>query len=69
MAADPDEPRSPEQQSNAGFGGRAPEPPGAGDASREADNERYGPLELTRVRKDDGRALILYSHDEQPAQP
>ncbi|HEX3433383.1 MAG TPA: hypothetical protein VHT25_04900 [Solirubrobacteraceae bacterium] len=26
--------------------------------------ERYGILELLRTRKDDGRALLLYSHDE-----
>jgi hypothetical protein len=69
MAADPDEPRSPEQQSDAGAGERAPAPPAAGEASREATDERYGPLELTRVRKDDGRSLILYSHDEQQPQP
>lgn len=26
--------------------------------------QRYGVLELLRTRKDDGRSLILYSHDE-----
>jgi hypothetical protein len=26
--------------------------------------QRYGMLELLRTRKDDGRSLILYSHDE-----
>jgi hypothetical protein len=29
-----------------------------------AQEERYGILTLTRMRKDDGRSLILYSHDE-----
>jgi hypothetical protein len=28
-----------------------------------APQERYGLLALARVRKDDGRSLILYSHD------
>jgi hypothetical protein len=32
--------------------------------------ERYGVLEIDRRRKEDGRALILYSHDETaPATP
>ncbi len=37
-------------------------PPGA---------ERYGPLQVLRTRKDDGRALSLYSRapGEQPASP
>jgi hypothetical protein len=26
--------------------------------------QRYGMVELLRMRKDDGRSLILYSHDE-----
>ena len=29
-----------------------------------AQEERYGILTLTRMRKDDGRSLLLYSHDE-----
>ena len=29
-----------------------------------AQQERYGILELLRTRKDDGRSLILYSHDD-----
>jgi hypothetical protein len=69
MAAGPDQPPSPEQPPNAGSAGRAPQPPRAGDASQEASGERYGPLGLTRIRKDDGRSLILYSHDEQQPQP
>jgi hypothetical protein len=27
-------------------------------------HERYGPLSLLRTRKDDGRALLLFSHAE-----
>jgi hypothetical protein len=29
-----------------------------------AQEERYGVLTLARFEKDDGRSLILYSHDE-----
>jgi hypothetical protein len=29
-----------------------------------AQEERYGVLSLARFEKDDGRSLILYSHDE-----
>jgi hypothetical protein len=35
-----------------------PEPPAGG--------ERYGPLELARSAKDDGRALISYRRAEDP---
>ena len=31
----------------------------------EAQAEHFGPVVLTRVRKDDGRALILYSHERE----
>jgi hypothetical protein len=35
------------------------------DPPREAGAEqRYGPLAIARVHKDDGRALILYGHAE-----
>jgi hypothetical protein len=30
----------------------------------EGTGERFGPLALARVGKDDGRALIIYSHEE-----
>jgi hypothetical protein len=33
-------------------------------APEPAPQERYGLLALARVGKDDGRSLILYSHDE-----
>jgi hypothetical protein len=31
----------------------------------ETQAEHFGPVVLTRVRKDDGRALILYSHERE----
>lgn len=33
-----------------------------------ARGEREGPLVISRLRKDDGRALILYSHASSEAQ-
>jgi hypothetical protein len=33
----------------------------AGDDPRQDANERYGPLEVQRLGKDDGRALIVYT--------
>lgn len=40
----------------------------AGSADQPPDErpaeERYGPLAIGRMSKDDGRSLILYSHDE-----
>ncbi|HEX3452331.1 MAG TPA: hypothetical protein VHS26_03440 [Solirubrobacteraceae bacterium] len=44
-----------------------PPEPGSGDPEGDptgaatGDDERYGPLVVQRTRKDDGRALILYS--------
>jgi hypothetical protein len=44
-----------------------PPQPGSGDPEVDptdaaaGDEERYGPLRVLRTRKDDGRALILYS--------
>jgi hypothetical protein len=37
------------------------EQPGSG-------GERVGPLELTRLRKEDGRALLVFARDEPAAQ-
>lgn len=31
----------------------------------ELQGERIGPLEIQRIEKDDGRALILYTHAER----
>ena len=57
MAADsdsPDRPGGPDSQSPAeqAEAGRPP--------------ERFGPLTVERHRKDDGRALILYTRTEDP---
>jgi hypothetical protein len=42
--------------------------PGGGETlarrGREDDRERFGPLAAARMDKDDGRALIIYSHEE-----
>jgi hypothetical protein len=45
----------------AGFSG--------GHADRDALAEDFGPLALQRVKKDDGRALILYSRAEPEPEP
>jgi hypothetical protein len=34
-------------------------------APDDATSERYGLVAIARMRKEDGRALILYSHDER----
>jgi len=34
------------------------------EGSTERGGERYGPVAITRLRKDDGRALILYRLEE-----
>jgi hypothetical protein len=39
---------------------------GSGADRDEAAVERYGPLEVRRLRKDDGRALIVYTRVEPP---
>lgn len=36
-------------------------PPGPADPAGDSPPVPYGPLELRRLRKDDGRALLLYS--------
>jgi hypothetical protein len=48
---------------------RIGEPAARGDRGRTGERfagtgERFGPLVLARVGKDDGRALIIYSHEE-----
>jgi hypothetical protein len=68
MSSGPAQPPSPEQPQSAGAKDRA------GAASDEQDgvelraDERTGPLTIMRVAKDDGRSLILYGHDESPAE-
>lgn len=44
------------EQAQAGGGG------GADGARAQPVHEQIGPLSIERLRKDDGRALILYSH-------
>ena len=38
--------------------------PRVGDATSGTEPERYGPLALDRLHKDDGRSLIIYSRAE-----
>ena len=46
-----------------------PGPPPPREAARTEPGpvERYGPLELRRLRKEDGRELIVYAHGRDPA--
>ena len=44
-------------------------PQGPASASGAPAVERYGPLELRRLVKDDGRALIVYERAESPSEP
>jgi hypothetical protein len=67
MVVGPVQPPSPQQPPDGRSSDRPP-PPGHEDAaSEQTSEERFGPLTITRVAKDDGRALSLYSHDEEPA--
>jgi hypothetical protein len=68
MAPGPAQPPPPEQPHDAPPGEGAQAPPRDGGAPGQAPDDRYGPLSLERVVKDDGRALILYGHDESPAE-
>ena len=44
-----------------GPGDDEPSPPEASAEHAGGEDELYGPLELERLRKDDGRALIVFS--------
>jgi len=44
-------------------GGPTEEPRDAGDASTAPQTEAYGVLELTRLHKEDGRALLVFRRD------
>jgi len=57
-----------EQPGDVGAGG-APSPTEQGhDPFEEATRERFGEVSLQRLRKDDGRALILYEQlDRDPS--
>jgi hypothetical protein len=45
---------------SSGSGGEQRQQPDA----RKPPSERFGELSILRTSKDDGRALIIYSHDE-----
>jgi hypothetical protein len=54
--------QAPSEDGDAALDAERPHPPQSPDAG-----ERYGPVELARTVKDDGRALILYRRaDGQP---
>jgi hypothetical protein len=68
MPSAPAHPPSPERPQSAREDERSSAAPSEqGRAERERE-ERSGPLTITRVRKDDGRSLILYGHDETQAE-
>jgi hypothetical protein len=60
MARKPAVPPSP----GAAEPGRAKTGEPTGRDDRAAPSERFGPLAIERMSKDDGRALIVYSHEE-----
>jgi hypothetical protein len=68
MPSDPGQPPSPERPQSVGAGDRAGAASGGHDGVELEGDERSGPLTITRVSKDDGRALILYGHDEAQAE-
>jgi hypothetical protein len=55
-AEEPPEPGSGDRE-----GGPVGAAPGEEAGAAPGEEERYGPLRVRRTRKDDGRALILYS--------
>jgi hypothetical protein len=68
MPAGPVQPPSPEPPQDGRADARAQTPARGEDAPGQppdtAGGECFGPLTLMRLRKDDGRSLILYGHDE-----
>jgi hypothetical protein len=52
--------RRPSQDREQSGRGAAPAP-ASDPAAGAARTERFGPLEVTRLRKEDGRALIVYA--------
>lgn len=69
MPSGPAQPPSPERPQSAGAGDRSSAAPGEQGGTERGAEECFGPLTITRVLKDDGRSLILYGHDESPAEP
>ncbi len=47
--------------------GTPPPEPARGEDGERAEDERFGPLELRRTRKDDGRELIFFADTREPA--
>ncbi len=47
--------------------GTPPPEPARSGHDESAEGERFGPLELTRIRKDDGRELIFFADTREPA--
>jgi len=41
--------------------------PARDDDGEGTEGERFGPLRLTRIRKDDGRELIFFADTREPA--
>lgn len=66
-------------QTSSGHGRETPEPTSHEDAAVQSEgdaarpqpeqHEDFGPLELLRTRKADGRALLLFSHRREQADP
>jgi hypothetical protein len=47
--------------------GTPPPEPAHGEVGEGAEAERFGPLQLRRVHKDDGRELIFFDDTREPA--
>jgi len=68
MVAGPVQPPAPEQPQSARSDRSAPTPPRGEDTPEQPPGERFGPLSVTRLVKDDGRALILYTDEHAQAE-
>jgi hypothetical protein len=64
MPTGPAQPPSPEPPRSGGADDRTSTAPAEQERIELGSEQRYGPLTITRVAKDDGRALILYNHAE-----
>ena len=68
MPSGPAQPPSPERPQSGDADDRTSAASDEQDRSELESEQRSGPLRITRVLKDDGRALILYGHDESQAE-
>jgi hypothetical protein len=68
MPSDPGQPPSPERPQSVDGEDQASAASGRQNDVELGAGERSGPLTVTRVVKDDGRSLILYSHEESQAE-